>query len=180
VLIYWSVLTIGPMLIGGSLSLTSWLVSQSLGLGKQAPELVVAVLRLGPLFLTSVAFGFLYRTVPNRHVTVLDAVVGGIIASFAFEAMKSGSAISLPALPPTAGLWHFRQLADPADVDLFVLGDDRLRRRHYRRIALLAQRWRPAEASAGSQFVAAMEILKMLYRAYLTATCSTFTNCARR
>src|SRR6185436_19280420 len=90
VLIYWSVLTIGPMLIGGSLSLTSWLVSQSLGVGKQAPDLVVAVLKLGPLFLTSIAFGFLYRTVPNRQVTVLDAVVGGIIAAFAFEAMKIG------------------------------------------------------------------------------------------
>src|SRR5258708_8379106 len=83
VLIYWSVLTIGPILIGGSLSLTSWLVSQSLGVGKQAPELVVAVLKLGPLFLTSVAFGFLYRTVPNRQATVLDAAGCGIIASFA-------------------------------------------------------------------------------------------------
>jgi len=56
VLIYWSVLTIGPMLIGGSLSLTSWLVSQSLGLGKQAPDMLVVVLKLGPLVLTSVAF----------------------------------------------------------------------------------------------------------------------------
>jgi membrane protein len=36
-----------------------------------------------------VAFGFLYRTVPNRQVTVLDAVVGGVIAALAFEAMKS-------------------------------------------------------------------------------------------
>jgi len=68
VLIYWSVLTIGPMLIGGSLSLTSWLVSQSLGLGKQAPEIVVAFLKLGPMVMTSIAFGFLYRTVPNRRV----------------------------------------------------------------------------------------------------------------
>jgi membrane protein len=90
VLIYWSVLTIGPMLIGGSLSLTSWLVSQSLGVGRQAPELTIAFLKLGPLLMTSVAFGFLYRTVPNRHVTVLDAVVGGVIAAFAFEAMKIG------------------------------------------------------------------------------------------
>ena len=77
VLIYWSVLTIGPMLIGASLSLTSWLVSQSLGFGEQAPDLMVEFLKLGPLVLTSVAFGFLYRTVPNRQVTVLDAVVGG-------------------------------------------------------------------------------------------------------
>ena len=90
VLIYWSVLTVGPLLVGGSLSLTSWLVTQSMGLGKQAPELTIAVLKLVPLMLTSIAFGFLYRTVPNRQVTVLDAAVGGIIAAFAFEAMKIG------------------------------------------------------------------------------------------
>ena len=67
VLIYWSVLTIGPILIGASLSLTSWLVSQSMGLGRQAPFIVLAILNLGPLALTSIAFAFLYRTVPNRQ-----------------------------------------------------------------------------------------------------------------
>ncbi|HEX9449787.1 MAG TPA: YihY family inner membrane protein [Burkholderiales bacterium] len=168
VLIYWSVLTIGPILIGGSLSLTSWLVSQSLGVGKQAPDLVVAVLKLGPLFLTSVAFGFLYRTVPNRQVTVLDAVVGGIIAAFAFEAMKIGfghfvanfasyklvygTFASLPILL----MWIYLSWV----VVVFAAV-----------ITAVLPYWRSGgvllKQVPGAQFVSAMEILKMLYRAYL-------------
>ena len=168
VLIYWSVLTIGPMLIGGSLSLTSWLVSQSLGVGKQAPDLVVAVLKLGPLFLTSIAFGFLYRTVPNRQVTVLDAVVGGIIAAFAFEAMKMGfghfvtnianyklvygTFASLPILL----MWIYLSWV----VVVFAAV-----------ITAVLPYWRSGgvlhKQAPGAQFVSAMEILKMLYRAYL-------------
>ena len=168
VLIYWSVLTIGPLLIGGSLSLTSWLVSQSMGLGKQAPDLVVAVLKLGPLVLTSVAFGFLYRTVPNRQVTVLDAVVGGIIASFAFEAMKTGfghfiahfasyklvygTFASLPILL----MWIYLSWV----VIVFAAV-----------ITAVLPYWRSGgvllKQAPGAQFVAAMEIVKMLYRAYL-------------
>jgi membrane protein len=168
VLIYWSVLTIGPMLIGGSLSLTSWLISQSLGVGRQAPELVVAFLKLGPLVLTSVAFGFLYRTVPNRQVTVLDAVVGGIIAAFAFEAMKIGfghfianfasyklvygTFASLPILL----MWIYLSWV----VVVFAAV-----------ITAVLPYWRSGgvllKKAPGAQFVAAMEILKMLYRAYL-------------
>ncbi|MEO8166542.1 MAG: YhjD/YihY/BrkB family envelope integrity protein, partial [Betaproteobacteria bacterium] len=168
VLIYWSVLTIGPMLIGGSLSLTSWLVSQSMGLGRQAPEVLVAILKLGPLVLTSVAFGFLYRTVPNRQVTVLDAVVGGIIASFAFEAMKIGfgnfianfasynlvygTFASLPIL------LMFIYLSWVVIVFAAV-------------ITAVLPYWRSGgvllNQAPGSQFVSAMEILRMLYRAYL-------------
>ena len=168
VLIYWSVLTIGPMLIGGSLSLTSWLVSQSLGLGKQAPEIVVAFLKLGPMVMTSIAFGFLYRTVPNRQVTVLDAAVGGIIASFAFEAMKIvfghfianfasyklvyGTFASLPILL----VWIYLSWV----VIVFASV-----------ITAVLPYWRSGgvllKQAPGSQFVAAMEMLKMLYRAYL-------------
>ncbi len=168
VLIYWSVLTIGPMLIGGSLSLTSWLVSQSLGVGRQAPELVVAFLKLGPLVLTSVAFGFLYRTVPNRQVTVLDAVVGGIIAAFAFEAMKTafghfvanfasyklvyGTFASLPILL----VWIYLSWV----VVVFAAV-----------ITAVLPYWRSGgvllKQAPGAQFVAAMEILKMLHKAYL-------------
>ncbi len=168
VLIYWSVLTIGPMLIGGSLSLTSWLVSQSLGLGRQAPELTIAFLRLGPLVMTSVAFGFLYRTVPNRQVTVLDAVVGGIIAAFAFEAMKIGfghfvanfasyklvygTFASLPILL----MWIYLSWV----VVIFAAV-----------ITAVLPYWRTGgvllKQAPGSQFVAALEILKMLYKSYL-------------
>ena len=168
VLIYWSVLTIGPMLIGGSLSLTSWLVSQSLGLGKQAPDMLVVVLKLGPLVLTSVAFGFLYRTVPNRQVTVLDAAVGGIIASFAFEGMKIGfghfiahfanyklvygTFASLPILL----MWIYLSWV----VIVFAAV-----------ITAVLPYWRSGgvllKQAPGSQFVSAMEILRMLHRAYL-------------
>ena len=168
VLIYWSVLTIGPMLIGGSLSLTSWLVTQSLGLGKQAPDLLVAILKLGPLLMTSVAFGFLYRTVPNRQVTVLDAVVGGIIAAFAFEAMKSGfgrfvanfasyklvygTFASLPILL----MWIYLSWV----VIVFAAA-----------ITAVLPYWRSGgvlvKQAPGAQFVSTMEILRMLYRAYL-------------
>lgn len=89
VLIYWSLLTVGPLLIGASLTLWSWLLT-SAGAGRHIPELTVVVLRLVPLVLTSAAFGLLYRLVPNRQVSLLDATVGGIIAAMAFEGMKLG------------------------------------------------------------------------------------------
>ena len=168
VLIYWSVLTIGPLLVGGSLSLTSWLVTQSMGLGKQAPELTIAVLRLVPLMLTSVAFGFLYRTVPNRQVTVLDAAVGGIIAAFAFEAMKIGFGHFLAQIAtyklvygtfaslPIFLMWIYLSWV----VVVFAAV-----------ITAVLPYWRTGgvllKQPPGAQFVEAVEILKMLYRAYV-------------
>jgi membrane protein len=167
VLIYWSVLTIGPLLVGGSLSLTSWLVTQSMGLGKQAPELTIAVLRLVPLMLTSVAFGFLYRTVPNRQVTVLDAAVGGIIAAFAFEAMKIGFGHFVARIAtyklvygtfaslPIFLMWIYLSWV----VVVFAAV-----------ITAVLPYWRTGgvllKQPPGAQFVEAVEILKMLCRAY--------------
>jgi membrane protein len=167
VLIYWSVLTIGPILVGSSLSVSSWLLTQSMGLGKQYSEFAVAVFKLLPLFFTSLAFAFLYRTVPNRHVTVLDAIVGGIIAAFAFEAMKSvfghfilhfsnyklvyGTFASLPILL----MWMYLSWT----VVVFAAV-----------ITAVLPYWRSGgvllKHGPGFQFVEALEILKLLYRAY--------------
>ena len=167
VLIYWSVLTVGPLLVGASLSLTSWLVTQSMGLGKQAPEMTIAVLRLVPLMLTSIAFGFLYRTVPNRQVTVLDAAVGGIIAAFAFEAMKIGFGHFLAKIAtyklvygtfaslPIFLMWIYLSWV----VVVFASV-----------ITAVLPYWRTGgvllKQPPGAQFVEAVEILKMLFRAY--------------
>jgi membrane protein len=90
-LVYWTVLTVGPLLIGVSLYATSWLITASLGLINEQDS-------GGPLFklfataLTCLALAFLYRTVPNRKIEPLDAAIGGTLAGLGFEAMKSAFA----------------------------------------------------------------------------------------
>ena len=91
-LIYWAVLTVGPLLMGASLSLTSWLVSLSLGLVKGLPALGVVLLKVTPVVLTVAAFTALYITVPNRYVPPLRALTGGLAGAAAFEIMKRASA----------------------------------------------------------------------------------------
>lgn len=86
--IYWATLTLGPLLIGGSLSLSSYLVGLSLGIAKQVPMLDLALLRITPVVLTTLAFALLYLTVPTRYVPRWHALAGGLVASLGFELMK--------------------------------------------------------------------------------------------
>jgi len=89
-IIYWTLLTIGPVLVGASLSLTSWLVSLSLGLVSDIPGAGVALLKTLPIVLTSLAFALLYLTMPNRRILPRDALMGGVLAGLVFEASKRG------------------------------------------------------------------------------------------
>jgi membrane protein len=88
-LTYWGVLTVGPLLLGVSLSLTSWLLTQSMGLMGSLKGGEAALLKIVPLSLTCLAFAFVYRSVPNRKVETGDALVAGIAAGLLFEVMKS-------------------------------------------------------------------------------------------
>ncbi len=90
VLIYWSILTVGPLLMGGSLTLWSWLVRLSHDAMGIPSIVAIEILKLVPLGLTALAFGLLYRMVPNRQVSLFDAAVGGVFAAVFFEAMKYG------------------------------------------------------------------------------------------
>lgn len=87
-LIYWAALTLGPLLIGASLSLTSYLVSLSLGLVKGVPLIGMITLKMVPIALTIVAFALLYLIVPSRLVSPRHALIGGVVAGLAFELMK--------------------------------------------------------------------------------------------
>lgn len=87
-LIYWAALTLGPLMIGASLSLTSYLVSFSLGLVKGFPLVGMITLKMVPMALTVVSFALLYLIVPNRSISARHALVGGVIAGLAFELMK--------------------------------------------------------------------------------------------
>jgi len=98
-IIYWMLLTIGPVLIGASLSLTSWLVSLSLGLVRDIPGAGVALLKTVPVVLTSLALALLYFTMPNRRILLRHALVGGVLAGLVFEATKRGFGWYLTQFP---------------------------------------------------------------------------------
>jgi len=99
VLIYWTLLTVGPVLIGASLSLTSWLVTVSLGLVGNIPGAGIGLLKVVPAVLTALAMALLYVTMPNRRVRFRDALLGGLVAGILFEAMKRGFAVYITHFP---------------------------------------------------------------------------------
>lgn len=95
---YWAVLTLGPLLIGAGLSMTSALAASSFGV-LQLDQMAQVLLRLLPFLLTWAALTALYILVPNRRVALAPALAGGLIAGIAFELAKRGFAIFVSGFP---------------------------------------------------------------------------------
>jgi membrane protein len=79
VLIYWATVTLGPLLIGISITVTSYLFTAKNGL---------VFYTLISILLTTGTFTLLYMIVPNRLVDWRDAACGGMLAAIAFEIMR--------------------------------------------------------------------------------------------
>lgn len=97
--LYLLMLALGPLLLGASLWATSTLVSASLGLIGSLPPSAAFVLHLGPALLGTAALAGLFYFVPNTRVRRRDAIVGGLLASIAFELGKRGFAAYLLKVP---------------------------------------------------------------------------------
>lgn len=98
-LTYGAVITLGPLLIGVSLTITSYVVTASLGMARHVPGAGTALLAAVPFLLSTTAFTLLYLIVPNRRVRVLHAMVGGVVAAVLFEATKRGFAVYVANFP---------------------------------------------------------------------------------
>ncbi len=86
--VYSMLVTVGPLMIGAGLWLTSLLVSWSMGWFVYVDELMLTALRLVPFALTIVALGLLYYALPNQQVRAGDAAIGGLVAGILFELTK--------------------------------------------------------------------------------------------
>lgn len=95
---YWALLTLGPLLVGASLSLTSYLIGLSMGWG-QVSQAGEVLLKLMPVLLTTAAFSLMYLTVPNRYVPAFHAFIGGTVAAVLFEIMKKGFTLYITQFP---------------------------------------------------------------------------------
>jgi membrane protein len=92
VLVYWALITAGPVLIAASLTLTSMVASTSLGLVHQLPPAIRSVVTAARILFACFAFTALYMIVPNRRIDWRDAVMGGVVAGLMAEALSRGFA----------------------------------------------------------------------------------------
>jgi membrane protein len=99
VLTYWAVITLGPLLIGVSISVTGYLFAAANGVVLKVPFLGALTFTLVSLALTSSAFTLLYMVVPNRVVDWRDAACGGLLAAAAFELSKRLFAVFIASFP---------------------------------------------------------------------------------
>lgn len=88
VIVYWTLLTVGPLLLAVSLSASSYLLSMSAGWVAQGPGPLRAFLDYLPALLSGFAFAALYVIVPARSVQWRDALIGGFTAAVLGEAMR--------------------------------------------------------------------------------------------
>ena len=89
--LYALMLVIGPPVLGLSLWASSVVLGASMGLVGTLPPSLSFVLDLGPLMLSVAALTALFYFVPNAKVRLLDAFLGGLIASVAFEQIGRAS-----------------------------------------------------------------------------------------
>ena len=99
ILTYWAVVTLAPLMIGISLSLTSWVVGMSAGYTKQIPMVEVLLVKLVSLTLATLTFSLLFRVVPNRHVPMRHALIGGLVSALAFGTMGKGFGFYISHFP---------------------------------------------------------------------------------
>jgi membrane protein len=98
-LVYWAIITLGPVVAGASLWATSFVARESLGLVRDVPEIVSVAVSFIPLILTALGFAALFVVVPNREVLWRDALVGGCVTAIVLEIMKSAFAYYLTRFP---------------------------------------------------------------------------------
>lgn len=101
ILVYWAIITLGPILIGVSLSMSSYLFTRSMAFtaAQHIPPVIDWALTGAVLPLTALAFTMLYVFLPNCRVEWRDAVIGGVAAAIAFELAKRGFGYYVRRIP---------------------------------------------------------------------------------
>lgn len=99
-LTYWSVLTLGPLLMGASLALTSYLAALPL-LAPQAMRGILqeVFLNITPFLVALIGFALVFVVVPNRRVRLRHALAGAFLSALLFELAKRGFVLYVTHFP---------------------------------------------------------------------------------
>ena len=99
VLIYWAAITLGPLVLGASLAVTSYVLSASRGLVGSLPGGLRILLDMLQFFLLAGGMAALYRYVPNTYVRWAHAWAGGLFVAAGIELAKKALSLYLSSVP---------------------------------------------------------------------------------
>ncbi|HWI11818.1 MAG TPA: YihY family inner membrane protein, partial [Burkholderiaceae bacterium] len=99
VLVYWAAATLGPLVLGVSLSLTSYALSASQGLVGVLPGGVSLLLGTLEFLLLVAALSGLFHYVPNTHVRWRHAFAGGVFVAIGIVGVKRLLALYFSTVP---------------------------------------------------------------------------------
>jgi len=91
-ILYWTVLTLGPLLFVATVALSSYVLALPLLGAEEAESLKTHVLRVAPFLLELTLLLAAYALIPHRRVYVRHAFVGAMLATILIEVAKRGFA----------------------------------------------------------------------------------------
>lgn len=98
-LLYWAVLSLGPLLLGLGFALTSYLASLPLISDATAYADKLSTLKIVPILTSTAAFTLLYAAVPNCQIPIKHAFCGGLVVALIFEGAKQGFTLFVTQFP---------------------------------------------------------------------------------
>lgn len=85
-MVYWGILSLGPLLLGGALIMRTYLLTLQVFLeDSDATGVLAWVFSWVPLLLLVMAFTLLFYAVPNCKVSFRHALIGGLVTTVLFE-----------------------------------------------------------------------------------------------
>ena len=105
VLVYWASITLGPLLLGVSLSLTSYALSASQGLVTALPGGVGLLFEVAEFLLLAGAAAGMFHFVPNTDVKWSHAWMGGIFVAVGLDLAKRGLTLYLKSVPSFSAIY---------------------------------------------------------------------------
>lgn len=166
IIIFWALLTLPPILIAASISLSSYFFA----VASEIDVLGLADLlrRAAPFLMQAAAFTILFMATPNRRVRLRDAAAGGLVAAVLFEGLKNlfgfyvATATSQEAIYGALAAIPFFLVWVYASWTMILIGAEVAAALPEWRGALAAERRR--RLTSGERLTAAVGVLTLLWR----------------
>ena len=93
---YWTILTLGPILVGSSIAVSSYIFSLKWLSTAASGDLLLSTL---PFIISIVGFWLLYSIIPTESIPFKEAAIGALVAAILFEIGKRAFALYVTSFP---------------------------------------------------------------------------------